>query len=83
LIGKSLELDESVIAIREYGRIIGFLTSRMDAGALTDDEWKIIKGEEARVHHEVGYTDRDGHFAMADGEEFAAVARRVNHLMRR
>jgi hypothetical protein len=75
--------DNPVLTLEEYSRIIDFLTSRMKAGVLTDADWDAVKGEEARINHEVGYTDKHGEFNAADGDEFIAVAKQINHLMRK
>jgi hypothetical protein len=81
--GKTLEADETVLVLEEYSRIIDFLISRMKAGVLTDSDWSVVKGEEARINHEVGYTDKHGKYNAADGDEFIAVAKQINHLMRK
>jgi hypothetical protein len=75
--------DNPVLTLEEYSRIIDFLTSRMKAGMLTDADWDAVKGEEARINHEVGYTDKHGKYNAADGDEFIAVAKQINHQMRK
>ena len=55
----------------------------METGVLTDDDWSVVKREEARIYQEVGYTEKHGKFKAADGDEFIAVCKQINHLMRK